>query len=360
MLLLLVGIVLICLRVFFASSRAMLNVAYPEGSKKHNKKNLGQSVAKGATRAKKVASGSAAVAAYGVEKYSPVIKRTVSGVTKFLDFLIMLWAVGMAALVAFMLVLALLLGSVVGGIWSGAIDIGDIGSISKGGGDDGGGDSKKDDDDSKDSGGGGGGSTEVPKNMDEKEWKRADDIGQKFASTAIESSIMPFPGSSGDTNNGHLVYQQGNTPIGYYDCSTFVSAVYEANGVTHSGKKVKKPYDFKTMKKSNLKEYLTAGGTKSFIKSNHKDAIITKMDASGWKDKIVPGDVMVSGSHIVVYVGKNKDGKQIIAHAGSSTSKVFYDVMLTKNGKQVGIAPLSNWMTSAGEVVIYRPSKVVK
>lgn len=361
MLLLLVGIALICIRIVLSSSRALLNVAYPGGQEKQGivAKQAGTKANKTISRTLKTAGGAVGnTVNYFADDIARYSKAILKNATRFVDFLIAIWAACLVALIAFVVTLALLLSAVVGGIWSGAIDIGDLNTTSNSSSDSGGGggDGKKDD---SDDGSSGGGTTEVPKNMDEKEWKRADDIGQKFASKALASSVMPFPGSSGDINNGHLVYQQGNTPVGYYDCSTFISAVYEANGYTHSGKKVKKKYDFKTMKKSNLKEYMTAGGTKSFIKSKHSDAIITKMGDSGWKEKIVPGDIMASGSHIAMYAGKNKDGKQIIAHAGSSSSKVFYDVMLTENGKQVGIAPLSDWMTSAGEVIIYRPSKVV-
>lgn len=276
----------------------------------------------------------------------------------FVDFLIALWGSAVVMLISFILVIALLFTVVAGAIFSGVIDIGDITSVSQTSAESG---TKSETEDTTEESSVGGGSTAVPENMDPEEWAKADDTGQKFASTAITSSIMPFPGTSGDINNGHLVYQQGNTPVGYYDCGVFISAVYEANGVLQSGeKRTGGPYDFKTMKKSDLQDYRVTSATMSFVKSERPEAIIATMSESGWESKMVPGDIMVSGQHISIYVGKNKDGVQLVAHAGSTTSKTYYDVMLTEKGKMVGLKKLDDSMKRAGEVIIYRPSKFVE
>lgn len=281
----------------------------------------------------------------------------VTAVIRFVDFLIVAWALAVSALLAFVAAILILVVAVVGGVSSGAIDIWDIGATTRSSSTEtsSGAETKKTT--SKK------GSGSVPDGMDSEEWAKADDIGQKFAATAIEAAIMDFPESgraSDNINNGKLVYRQGNTWSGVYDCSTFISAVYEANGYRHDGsKRSGSPYDFDTMKKSNLEQYKTSGMTYGYIQQNRSDSIVTKMNASGWEEKLVPGDIMVSGVHIATYVGKNDAGDRVVAHSGSPTADVFYDVALTKPGKQVGLKKLDNSMAYSRSVIIYRPGDFV-
>lgn len=291
---------------------------------------------------------------------------------KHLILLLDIVIVSIAIFLAIALVYSLFIGgsfvAIAGAISSGILPL--DGSVPSGG-DDGSSssdDGNKDDDKSKDKDDSGGGnadindSTDLPKGMDKKEWDRADDMGKALANVAISSSTMKFPGSkSNDINNGHLVYQQGNTPVGYYDCSTFISGVHEAIGYKLNGSKRKGgKYDFKKDKKSDLQDYQPTSSHFSMAMSK-KGSHVTYVGDKGWEKKMVPGDVMVVSGHVAMYVGKNTNGDRVVAHAGSRSSKVFYDVGLSKNGKMVGLKKLDTWMADYyGKTLVYRPSKLVK
>lgn len=182
------------------------------------------------------------------------------------------------------------------------------------------------------------GNAAVPSGIKADEWNKASQTQRILANTAITAAVMPFPGSkSNDTNSGHLVYEQGDTPVGWYDCSTFISAVLESNGLTVGGKKRNgKPYNFKTDRKRNLQDYRPTSG----MLSAWSGKAVGRVGQSGWKNKVLPGDIIVNGHHVVMYVGTNSKGVQLIAHAGSHRSHVWYDTLLNQSGKQVGISRL--------------------
>lgn len=175
----------------------------------------------------------------------------------------------------------------------------------------------------------------TPKDMDPKEWAKASPLQQSIALNAMVYSTMDMP--KGGVKKGHnkLVYEQGNTGIGHYDCSTFMTSVLESLGLNDKLKRIDRKYDFQTMKKSDLTDFMSSRQYTSYYKGK-PELIATNSNEAGWKDKLVPGDMLVMDGHVMFYVGKNKDGVQLVAHSARSTS--FLDVMLTQKAPQMGIS----------------------
>jgi len=203
------------------------------------------------------------------------------------------------------------------------------------------------------------GTTSLPKGIDEKSWSKADEWGQKIASQAIQSATMTVDTPRTSSNGGHLVYQQGNTPVGVYDCSTFVSGVFESFGVLTTGGKREGNYDFKTGRKSDLKAYMATAGMRAFY-AGKSDMQVGTLWSGDWESKLWPGDLLLMSGHVAIYVGKNSNGEHIMAHAASPSAFTFYDTSLTKKGRQVGLAPISNLKSRSGPISIIRPTVAFK
>lgn len=198
--------------------------------------------------------------------------------------------------------------------------------------------------------------TAVPEGIDPKSWNTASAWGKKIAAEAIKSSTMTLDVPGTQSNNKHLVYQQGNTPVGVYDCSVFVAAIYESLGkLTTGGDKTGGNYDFKTNKKSDLQTYLTTTGLNAFFAGKQKENIGTAF-VGDWESKIQVGDMLLLSGHVGIYVGKNLAGTHMMAHAGSPSAQVYYDTAFKNPGTQVGLGYLgfkaSDW---SSPMLIIRP-----
>lgn len=214
------------------------------------------------------------------------------------------------------------------------------------------------------------GSTAVPAGMDPADWKRASPFQQKLASTAISASLMDSPPGAPTTKRGKMPYKQGNTPVGVYDCSTFTNAVWEANGYNMKAEKIGKNYNFMTNKKSDLTIYKPSAGMTNYYKGTA--GVIGTSKDPGIKDKIVPGDIFTNHGHVMFYVGKNKEGRPLVAHAARMSLYYSTDLSGGRIPKSdapsgysfgVGISPLDEILPSMerkNTVYIVRPDKLFK
>lgn len=228
------------------------------------------------------------------------------------------------------------------------------------------GDKKKDDQQDKKNDGGGGtggsapvkGDTSVPEGIDEGDWNKASDLQKQIAKTAYVAATMKFPkaGNPSDANPaGGLRYEQGNTPIGVYDCSTFVSGVLEANGLrSDGGKRDGEPYNFETMKKADLVNYEFTGAELTSWERGNGFTGTFNGDTSG----MTPGDIIVDSEHVAIYVGKNKAGKGVFAHASSPGNHyIFWDADSKNATYDVGLNDAAAMATFMSGSKIMHPDK---
>lgn len=172
-----------------------------------------------------------------------------------------------------------------------------------------------------------------PAGLSEESWKKADDIGRKIVSFASDSIINP-------PNGKYLLYRQGDTPVGYADCSVFVCATFEgALNKTFSGVDAPDGYDFSKSRKSNLKGYVTTYGMEDVVRRNPKAKIGS---TSSSLDSALPGDVLLTDGHVGIYVGKNDSGEHVMVHASSSTNPNCNGDIALADGKklQVGFSKI--------------------
>lgn len=173
------------------------------------------------------------------------------------------------------------------------------------------------------------GDVEPPEGIDSQEWAKAPEWNQLFAKRAYETINTPFnPKSTGaDKANGHLVYTMNAwefTNLSYWDCSSYVGGVAETFGYHISGRELKPPYsersfNFTDFTRAELDDYLFTG--------RMIDEVPIAFDSAStpdYRDKLLPGDILTTAMHTGVYIGKNKDGKRIIANMlyyGQPTSR---------------------------------------
>lgn len=206
------------------------------------------------------------------------------------------------------------------------------------------------------------GSTDAPIGVNSEDWDSGDELGKRIAKTAYDAATMKFPsaGNPSDASaDGGLRYQQGNTPIGVYDCSTFVSAVLESNGIlSNGGKRSGGNYDFNTMKKSDLQNYEYTG--QELISWSKLASPVARQDGSNnWYKSLKPGDLIIDSNHVAVYVGKNESGKGVIAHAASpGASYIFNDMAQSKSTYDVGLNDENTFNQLFSNAVVYRPSQM--
>ena len=167
-----------------------------------------------------------------------------------------------------------------------------------------------------------------PEGISDASWNSADETGKKVALFAYNAIIDPPNGTA-------MKYQQGNTPVGVYDCSTFVCAVLEGSmHKTFSGKDCS-GYDFKTNCKGDLAEYSATKGMQSIVNSKPG---CKKGLFSNNPENAQPGDVFLVTGHVMIYVGCRDDGTHIIAHASTQNGKCSSDIALTDRNLDVGFS----------------------
>lgn len=185
-----------------------------------------------------------------------------------------------------------------------------------------------------------------PAGLSSESWNKADDVGKKIISFACNSIINP-------PNSTPLIYQQGDTPVGYADCSVFVCAVFEgALNKTFGGLDAPNGYDFSKNRKSDLQGYLTTYGMEGVLQSKPQ----SRIGSTGTSlESAQPGDVLLTDGHVGLYVGKNENGEHVMVHASShSNPHCNGDINLSDGQKlDVGFSRIGR------SYIIIRPSKLL-
>lgn len=187
------------------------------------------------------------------------------------------------------------------------------------------------------------GSISKPAGLSDESWSKADAIGKKIVAFASNAILNP-------PNGKYLLYRQGDTPVGYADCSVFVCSVFEgALNKTFSGVDAPNGYDFSKNRKSDLKGYVTTYGMEDILRKKPNAKIGTTRSSL---DSALPGDVLLTDGHVGIYIGKNEKGDHVMVHASTSTNpNCKGDIMLADGQKlQVGFSGIRRTFT------IIRPS----
>ena len=178
-----------------------------------------------------------------------------------------------------------------------------------------------------------------PEGISDESWKSADDVGRAIAAFASDAILNP-------PNGNKLIYRQGDTPVGYADCSVFVCASIEG-GVkrTFAGVEAPNGYDFSINKKSDLQGYNYTGGMRSVVSANSACNIGSVGSSI---DKAQPGDIILSSSHVMIYVGKREsDGAPIYVHSSMPGGLASTDIACSDPHNDCGF-------TTWAEGTIYR------
>lgn len=185
-----------------------------------------------------------------------------------------------------------------------------------------------------------------PEGLSVDSWNKADVIGKKIVAFSCDSVINP-------PNGKYLLYLQGDTSVGYADCSVFVCAVLE--GVlnkTFSGIDAPNGYNFSINKKSDLRGYVTTYGMEDVVRGNPSAKIGT---TSSSIDSALPGDVLLNDGHVGIYVGKNESGKHVMVHASTNTNPNCKGDINLADGQKLQVGFSTVW----GTYDIIRPSKLL-
>lgn len=167
-----------------------------------------------------------------------------------------------------------------------------------------------------------------PAGLSEDSWSKADAIGKMIASFASDSIINP-------PNGTYLLYKQGNTPVGYADCSVFVCAVFEgALKKTFSGLDAPNGYDFSVNRKSDLAGYVTTYGMEDVVRNNPSAKIGSTTSSL---DSALPGDILLTDGHVGIYLGKNENGEHVMVHASTSTNPNCNGDILLSDGQKLQV-----------------------
>ena len=182
-----------------------------------------------------------------------------------------------------------------------------------------------------------------PVGLSEESWAKADAIGKSIVAFASNSIINP-------PNGTYLLYQQGNTPVGYADCSVFVCAVFEgALKKTFTGLDAPNGYDFAKNKKSDLVDYVTTYGMEDVVYQKPESKIGTTRTSI---DSALPGDILLTDGHVGIYVGKNENGDHVMVHASTSVNPTCSGDIALTDGKNLEVGFSRVW----GNYDIIRPS----
>lgn len=182
-----------------------------------------------------------------------------------------------------------------------------------------------------------------PEGVSEESWSKADAIGKSIVAFASDSIINP-------PNGKYLLYQQGDTPVGYADCSVFVCAVFEgALNKTFTGLDAPNGYDFAKNKKSDLVDYVTTYGMEDEVYKKPESKIGTTKTSL---DSALPGDILLTDGHVGIYVGKNEKGDHVMVHASTSVNPTCSGDIALTDGKNLEVGFSRVW----GNYDIIRPS----
>lgn len=211
------------------------------------------------------------------------------------------------------------------------------------------------------------GDVEPPEGIDKEEWAKAPEWNQLFAKRAYETINTPFnPKSTGaDKANGYMVYTLNAwefTHLSYWDCSSYVGGVAETFGYHISGRERQAPYNerpfnFTDFTRAELDDYLYTG---RMIKE--VPVAFDSASTPDYRDKLLPGDILTTDMHTGVYIGKNKDGKRIIANMlyyGQPTSRT---VDLEGSGLDGGFTDYDTMLGfGTGDLTyVMRPAEIFK
>lgn len=182
-----------------------------------------------------------------------------------------------------------------------------------------------------------------PLGISDESWNKADATGKKIISFAANTILNP-------PNGKYLLYMQGDTGVGYADCSVFVSGVLEgALNKTFSGVDAPNGYDFANNKKSDLQGYVTTYGMESIINKKPLSKIGTTRTSLS---VALPGDILLTDGHVGFYVGKNENGIDVMVHASTSTNPTCSGDITLSDGKNLEVGFSRVW----GDYDIIRPS----
>lgn len=176
----------------------------------------------------------------------------------------------------------------------------------------------------------GGSSSNVtkPEGISDASWNSADETGKKVALFAYNAITNPPGGKP-------MTYQQGNTPVGVYDCSTFVCAVLQgALNKNFKGQDVG-GYDFNTNCKADLTGYMATG---EMITTTNGVPGCKKGVFSQNPENAQPGDIFLVTGHVMIYIGCRDDGTHIIAHASTQNGNCSPDIALSSSNQDVGFS----------------------
>ena len=149
-----------------------------------------------------------------------------------------------------------------------------------------------------------------PAGLSDESWNSSDVTGKKVVVFACNAILNP-------PNGTYLLYRQGETEVGYADCSTFVCAVLEGSlKKTFAGLDAPNGYDFSINKKADLKSYKTTSSMQSTVNSKAV-CIVGSTDTS--MNFAKPGDILLKEGHVGIYVGVNENGQHVMVHASSHT-----------------------------------------
>lgn len=183
-------------------------------------------------------------------------------------------------------------------------------------------------------------------NISDDSWKSTDWVGKQVAAYASEVVTNP-------PNGTRLIYKQGDTDVGFADCSVFVCGVIEGSlNKTFSGVEAPKGYDFAKNKKSDLKEYRTTYSMRDVV-NKKKDCIIGNTTSD--IDKIRSGDILLRGEHVGIYVGTNESGEHIMVHASTHENPYCNGDVNLSDGKKLDVG----FSKILKEYTIIRTSKLV-
>lgn len=206
------------------------------------------------------------------------------------------------------------------------------------------------------------GTVSKPDGITAESWAKGDAIGQGAAYNAYYMLMHPVD-KNGLAKTGSMTYKQepgGPYERGRFDCIQFVTAAVETLGYHMDGSTRSPVYDYTKDDKGDVKFWGVTRNVYSKVKGT--DVVIGDAGDADILDKIQPGDMILTTSHVVMYIGKNEAGAHVIAHAGSPSSKGWTTAAAVgtsapQDGTQVIFAKV-DYILKSGNLVL-RTSKVL-
>lgn len=189
-------------------------------------------------------------------------------------------------------------------------------------------------------------SVSKPDGLSEASWNSADVVGKLVVAFACNSITNP-------PNGKYLIYSQGDTDVGYSDCSTFVCATLEGSlHKTFAGLDAPNGYDFAVNKKSDLKSYKSTSSMQHTIDSK-KSCIVGSTDSD--LEFAKPGDILLKDGHVGIYVGVNENGENVMVHASSHSDPYCNGDINLADGQKLDVG----FSTISGTFTIIRTSALL-